>query len=138
MARTPIRSVRPSGSGTAVLSSASAAASSAISGPRIASPSPIEAAATRSGSLKWVVASTIARARRSGSALLKIPEPTKLPSAPSCIISAASAGVAIPPAQNSGTGSRPRSATSRDDLERRPELLGGAGELLGPELRRAA
>src|SRR3954465_1151644 len=41
-----------------------------------------------------------------------MPEPTKLPSAPSCIISAASAGVAIPPAQNSGTGSRPAEATS--------------------------
>src|SRR5881394_4280732 len=48
--------------------SASAAASSAISRPGIASPRPIEAAATRSGSLKCVVASTIARARRSGSA----------------------------------------------------------------------
>ena len=47
-----------------------------------------------------------------GSSLLKIPEPTKLPSAPSCIISAASAGVAMPPAQKSGTGSQPRSATS--------------------------
>ena len=42
-----------------------------------------------------------------------MPEPTKLPSAPSCIISAASAGVAIPPAQNSTTGRRPFSATSR-------------------------
>src|SRR5919106_870846 len=88
------------------------AASASISSPGIASPSSIEACATRSGSLKWVVASTIARARRAGSSLLKIPEPTKLPSAPSCIISAASAGVAIPPAQKSGTGSQPRSATS--------------------------
>ena len=69
--------------------------------------------ATRSGSLKWVVASTTAFAVRSGSADLKIPEPTKLPSAPSCIVSDASAGVAMPPAQNSGTGSQPRSATSR-------------------------
>ena len=84
-----------------------------ISRPGIASPSSIEACATRSGSSKWVVASTIARARRAGSSLLKIPEPTKMPSAPSCIISAASAGVAMPPAQNSGTGSQPRSATSR-------------------------
>ena len=42
-----------------------------------------------------------------------MPEPTKLPSAPSCIISAASAGVAIPPAQKSTTGRPPLSATSR-------------------------
>src|SRR5829696_2919788 len=88
------------------------AASASISRPGIASPSSIEACATRSGSLKCVVASTIARARRAGSSLLKMPEPTKLPSAPSCIISAASAGVAMPPAQKRGTGSQPRSATS--------------------------
>ena len=37
---------------------------------------------------------------------LKMPEPTNTPSAPSCITSEASAGVAMPPAQNSGTGSR--------------------------------
>src|SRR5215216_2323815 len=82
-----------------------------ISIPGIASPSSREAAATRSGSLKCVVASTIARARCSGSEDLKMPEPTKLPSAPSCIISAASAGVAMPPAQNSTTGSPPSAAT---------------------------
>ena len=109
-----------------------------MSSPRIGSPSSVEAAATRSGSSKWVVASTIARARRSGSSDLKIPEPTKLPSAPSCIVSAASAGVAIPPAQNSGTGSQPRSATSRDDVERRPQLLRRGGELLGAQRSRAA
>ena len=79
-----------------------------------------------------MVASTIALARRSGSALLKIPEPTKFPSAPSCIISAASAGVAIPPAQNSGTGSRPASATVADDLERGLVLFGGAASSSGP------
>ena len=95
------------------------AASSAISWPRIASPSSVEAVATRSGSLKCVVASTMARARRSGSSDLKMPEPTKLPSAPSCIISAASAGVAIPPAQKSGTGSQPRSGDLLDHVERR-------------------
>lgn len=43
---------------------------------------------------------------------LKIPEPTKTPSAPSCIIIAASAGVAIPPAVNSVTGNLPARATS--------------------------
>jgi len=32
---------------------------------------------------------------------MKIPEPTKMASAPSCIIRAASAGVAMPPAENS-------------------------------------
>src|SRR4051794_26253765 len=79
----------------------------------IAGPSPSDALATRAGSSKCVVASTIARARRSGSSLLKIPEPTKTDSAPSCITSDASAGVAIPPAQNSGTGSLPASATPR-------------------------
>jgi hypothetical protein len=43
---------------------------------------------------------------------LKIPEPTNTPSAPSCIIIAASAGVARPPAVKSTTGSLPAAATS--------------------------
>ena len=47
-----------------------------------------------------------------GSDDLKMPLPTNTDCAPSCITSAASAGVAMPPAQNSGTGSSPRSATS--------------------------
>ena len=47
-----------------------------------------------------------------GSSLLKMPEPTNTASAPSCMTSAASAGVAMPPAQNSGTGSSPVSAIS--------------------------
>src|SRR4051795_6823550 len=85
----------------------------AISTPAIGWPSPRLARATRSASSKCVVASTIAAAVRSGSSDLKMPDPTKLPSAPSCIISAASAGVAMPPAQNSTTGSLPVSATSR-------------------------
>ena len=38
-----------------------------------------------------------------------MPEPTNTASAPSCITSAASDGVAMPPAQNSGTGSLPAS-----------------------------
>ena len=63
------------------------------------------------GVRKCVVASTIAFAREEGSADLKIPEPTKTPSAPSCMHSAASAGVAIPPAVKVTTGSRPCSAT---------------------------
>ena len=41
-----------------------------------------------------------------------MPEPTNTPSAPSCIIIAASAGVAMPPAVNSTTGSLPARATS--------------------------
>ena len=65
-----------------------------------------------SASAKCVVASTIALAIVGGSPLLKMPLPTNTACAPSCITSAASAGVAMPPAQNSGTGSSPRSATS--------------------------
>ena len=67
----------------------------------------------RAGSWKWVVASTTAAAVRSGSSDLKMPEPTNTPSAPRRIISAASAGVATPPAENMTTGSLPFSATSR-------------------------
>ena len=93
---------------------------------------------TRSGSSKCVVASTMARARRSGSADLKMPEPTKLPSAPSCIISAASAGVAMPPAQNSTTGSRPASATSRTSSSGACSSLAALGQLLALERRRGA
>ena len=63
-------------------------------------------------SRKCVVASTMALARGAGSSLLKIPEPTNTDSAPSCMASAASAGVAMPPAQNSGTCSQPVSAIS--------------------------
>src|SRR4051794_24908531 len=87
--------------------------SAAISTPAIGAPSPCEARATRSGSSKCVVASTTAAAVRSGSSDLKIPDPTKTPSAPSCIMSAASAGVAIPPAEKLTTGSFPASATAR-------------------------
>ena len=53
----------------------------------IAEPRPSDARATRSGSAKWVVASTIAAARVAGSSDLKIPEPTKTACAPSCITS---------------------------------------------------
>src|SRR5665811_1737649 len=58
------------------------------------------------------VALTIAAARSAGLPDLKISEPTNTPSAPSCIIIAASAGVAIPPAVNSTTGSLPVAAIS--------------------------
>src|SRR4051794_35532564 len=79
----------------------------------IAVPRPSDAFATRAASRKWVVASTIAAARGAGSSDLKIPEPTNTASAPSCMTSDASAGVAMPPAQNSGTGRRPSWATRR-------------------------
>ena len=59
-----------------------------------------------------------------------MPEPTKTPSAPSCIIIAASAGVAMPPAVNSTTGSLPARAISLHQLVRGAQLLGG-GEQLG-------
>ena len=65
------------------------------------------------GLSKWVVARTMALARETASARssglfstsrgvarsrMKMPEPTKMASAPSCIMRAASAGVAMPPA----------------------------------------
>src|ERR1035438_3367276 len=84
----------------------------AISMPFIAAPSPVETLATTCASRKCVVASTMALAIRSGSSLLKMPEPTKRASAPSCSTSEASAGVEMPPAQKSGTGSLPVSETS--------------------------
>ena len=59
-------------------------------------------------------------ARLAGSSLLKMPEPTNTPSAPSCIMSAASAGVAMPPAEKLTTGSLPFSATQRDQLVAAP------------------
>ena len=100
----------------------------------IAPPRPREAAATRAGSCQCVVASTIAFARVCGSSDLKIPEPTNTPSAPSAIISAASAGVAIPPAQKSTTGSFP-SRPPHDELKRRAKLLGRSRQLVSAERR---
>ena len=97
--------------------------------PRMASPSPRETLATWSASLKCAVASTTAEAIRDGSALLKMPEPTKTASAPSCITSAASDGVAIPPAQNRGTGRRPEAAISCTSPTGAPQLLGPPVEL---------
>ena len=65
-----------------------------------------------SGSSNWAVARTMAAARLAGSPDLKMPEPTNTPSAPICIIMAASAGVAMPPAVNRTTGRCPVRATS--------------------------
>ena len=58
-----------------------------------------------------VTAWTMAAARLAGSPDLKMPEPTNTPSAPRCIIRAASAGVATPPAAKLTTGRRPFSLT---------------------------
>jgi len=80
------------------------------------------------GVVEVVVAMTMARARETASSrsmglfstssgvarsFMKMPEPTKTDSAPSCIIRAASAGVAMPPAEKLGTGSEPVLATMR-------------------------
>src|SRR5262245_28519297 len=80
--------------------------------PRIGDPRPFETSAMMEGLSKWVVAWTIAFAIRAGSSLLKMPDPTNTPSDPSCITSAASAGVEMPPATKFTTGSLPCSATS--------------------------
>src|SRR5580765_4134432 len=81
--------------------------------PGIASPSSSLASSTAFASSKWVVALTTALARASGSLDLKIPEPTNTASAPRLRTSAASAGVAIPPAEKFGTGNFPVFATWR-------------------------
>ena len=59
-----------------------------------------------------------------------MPEPTNTPSAPSCIIIAASAGVAMPPAVNSTTGSLPARGDLGDQVVRRLQLLGGDVQLV--------
>ena len=61
-----------------------------------------------------------------------MPEPTKTPSAPSCIIIAASAGVAMPPAVNSTTGSLPRRGDLLDQVVRRLQLLRRDVQLVAP------
>ncbi len=73
--------------------------------------------------------------RRAGSDDLKIPEPTNTASAPSCIISAASAGVAMPPAAKFGTGQLALSRHEPDELVGRAELLGLGHQLLGRRAR---
>ena len=68
---------------------------------------PRKHAATTTGPLYCVVAETMALEHFSGSQDLKIPEPTKTASAPSCITKVASAGAAMPPPAKLGTGSLP-------------------------------
>ena len=91
--------------------------------PGMASPSSSLASSTAIGSSKCVVAFTTALARASGSLDLKIPDPTKTASAPSLRTSAASAGVAMPPAEKFGTGSLPVLATVTNQIERRAEFF---------------
>ena len=64
-----------------------------------------------------------------GSPLLKMPEPTNTASAPSCITSAASAGVAMPPAQNSGTGQPAGLGDLLHERQRRLQALGPVEQL---------
>ena len=80
--------------------------------PTIAGPRFSESFARSLESCQLVTAWTIAAARFAGSPLLKMPEPTNTPSAPSSIMSAASAGVATPPAAKLTTGSLPLSWTN--------------------------
>src|SRR5437763_179596 len=97
-----------------------------VSRPTIASPRSSLTRTSTSGSLKCVVACTMAFARRAGSDDLKMPEPTKTASAPSCIISAALAGVAMPPAEKFGTGNRPALATQRTSSQGAPRFFASA------------
>src|SRR5256886_3782775 len=77
------------------------------SSPLMASPNSSWASSTALGSSKCVAAFTTAFARVSGSLDLKMPDPTNTASAPRRRTSAASAGVAMPPAEKFGTGSLP-------------------------------
>src|SRR5262249_45892096 len=88
-------------------------ASLLVSMPTMASPRSSLTRPSTSRSWKWLVPCTSAFARWPGSKDLKTPEPTNPPSAPSCITSAASAGVAMPPAEKFGPGSLPACATQR-------------------------
>src|SRR5439155_7960483 len=103
-----------------------------VSRPTMASPRSSLTRTRTSASLKCVVACTIAFARLAGSADLKMPDPTKTASAPSCIISAASAGVAMPPAEKFGTGSFPARATHRTSSYGAPRFLASVISSSGP------
>src|SRR3989440_11762467 len=103
-----------------------------ISSPRIGLPRLLEASARMSGRSKYVVAATIALARADGFSDLKIPDPTKTPSQPSCIIRAASAGVASPPAAKLTTGRRPNRAHSSSRPTGAPIRLASMTSSSGP------
>ena len=98
--------------------------------PRIGAPRPLLTSAIFFASSKNVVAWTMALAIRAGSSLLKMPEPTNTPSEPSCITSAASAGVAMPPATKFTTGSLPSAATCLTSSYGRLQLLGRDEQLV--------
>src|SRR5918995_1645528 len=119
------------------VSSSSLGSSEEVEMPTIGSPRPAETSARILASRKCVVASTIAFARFSGSPDLKMPEPTKTPSAPSCMQSAASAGVAMPPAVNVTTGAPPRAANRGAVLGPGVEVPPGPRLALRPDHRRA-
>src|SRR5262249_36518359 len=116
--------------------SRSFSASFEVSIPGMASPSSSLTRASTSASLKCVVACTIALARFAGSLDLKMPEPTNTASAPSCIMRAASAGVAIPPAEKFGTGSLPAFATQRRRSYGAPRFLASVISSSGPSMVR--
>src|SRR6267142_1922178 len=109
-------------------------ASFEVSIPTMASPRSSLTRASTSASLKCVVACTMALARFAGSLDLKIPDPTKTASAPSCIMSAASAGVAMPPAEKFGTGSLPAFATQRTRSYGAPRFLASVISSSGPSM----
>ena len=92
-------------------------------------PRPRLTLARMSASRKLVVASTMALARRAGSSLLKMPEPTNTASAPSCMTRAASAGVAMPPAQNIGHRQRAGLGDLLHERQRGLQLLGPVEQL---------
>ncbi len=75
----------------------------------------------------------MALARVSGSEDLKMPEPTNTASAPSLQTSAASAGVAMPPAEKFGTGSLPCGVDVLHQFERRLQLLRLGHQLFAAE-----
>ena len=106
--------------------------------PFMASPSSCEASSTALGSSKCVAALTMARARCAGSLDLKMPEPTKTASAPSWRTRAASAGVAMPPAEKFGTGSLPSARDFADQFERRAKFLGDVSQLVIAQRGQAA
>src|SRR3989304_272212 len=70
----------------------------------------------------------MAGARGAGSSDLKMPEPTNTPSAPNCIMRAASAGVAMPPAAKFTTSSRPHRRALADAPERLAQVAAAADE----------
>ena len=121
-------SARPAGS--AVTSRARPDAPRACPSPGRAWPRPARSRPwPRSASVKWVVASTMARAIRAGLALLKMPEPTNTASAPE-LHDQRGVGRGGDPA---GAEQRHRQAAGGGDLldqaDRRGQLLGPAVQL---------